>query len=83
MTRVDTSCDLFFDMIIPCFLIQNQNFNAFSIEMAQCIYGFSIHFLLILLFKLLECDMIGDFNGTVSNMNKQLLLNLVPLSKSK
>jgi len=64
MTWMDTSSDLIFDIIIPCFLIQNLHL---VLRQFKALYAFSI--LLILLFKLLECDMIGDFNGTVSSMN--------------
>ena len=47
----------------------NVKFQYFTIEKAQNTFMASpIHFLLILLFKFFEHDMIGNFNGTVSNM---------------
>jgi len=48
MTCMNTSNDVCFDMIIPCFLIQKQSHDAFSIETAQSILWllntFSIEF---------------------------------------
>ena len=56
-------------MTIPCLSIKVQSFSIFTIEPAQSTFMASpIHFLLILLFRFFEHDMIGNFNGTVSNM---------------
>ena len=64
-----TSLDQLLDMTIPCLATQIQSFSIFTIEPAQgtCMAS-PIHFLLILLFRFSERDMISNFNGTVSNM---------------
>jgi len=50
---------MFFDMIIPCFLIQNQNFNIDKV-LSWLLDTFSSD-----LKALGVCDVIGDFNGTI------------------
>ena len=72
MTWMDTFSDQLLDMTIPCLSTQMQSFSTLTI------IGSPIHFLLVLIVKFFERDMIGKFNGTVSNMNRA---NIVPFIK--
>ena len=52
-------------MTIPCSSMQMKNFSIFSMGH---FYGFPDTFSIDLLVRFFERDMIGDFNGTVSNI---------------
>ena len=59
---MDTSLDQLLDMTIPCSSMQMQSF------IIEHFMASPIQFLLSSLVKFSEHDMIGNFNGTVSNM---------------
>ena len=69
MTWMDTSLDQLLDMTIPCLSVQMQSFSIFTIEPAESTFMASLYFSTDLLFRFFEHDMIGNFNGTISNMN--------------